>query len=265
MIFTDLIFLFVLLFLSIGSFCLACYLLIKLDEKKYYSYKQCLIMVDNNLSEIPESAFENKKLEYINLSRNKLITEMDVSEMHDLSVLNMSNNKITYISSIILSHPTLTNINFGKNQISKIHDIQKYNNSLEYLHLEYNKITVVPESISLLPSLTLLNLRKNNLSNIPDSIGELEQLIELNLSNNELTYIPETINKLKNLLTLHIGKNKLCELPDMNNLTLQQIYLKGNNFIDPFNKFLHKNVSGAKFKQIMNCEEMREHFDLPPK
>ena len=81
---------------------------------------------------------------------------------------------------------------------------------------------------------TVIKLQKRELDgSIPAGIGDLDQLIDLWLYTNDLTGpLPAELGKLTELKTLMLAWNKLSGyLPDeLNDLDLDRLWLRGNNF-----------------------------------
>jgi Leucine-rich repeat (LRR) protein len=123
-----------------------------------------VIGYNNNLSLIPNSFCELKKLKQVNLDANR-INEIPncLTEIDELEVLF-----------------------FAENRISKIpNDIGKLSN-LREIQLNGNKIKELPSSFYDLKNLTYCHLSDNMIKDINERILEMEKLETLNLINNPL-------------------------------------------------------------------------------
>lgn len=147
--------------------------------------------------------------EYVSLAQ----IPIEVFELPELEVLDLSNNELASIPEAIYKLEKLTILLLGGNQFTEIPESISNLQHLKELNLANNKITSIPTWISRLTNLTCLNLGGNQLVSIPDSISELPNLTFLNLGNNQLSSIPDSISQLHNLTVLHLYENKLTLFP----------------------------------------------------
>ena len=153
-------------------------------------------LVNQNLNDIPKYIFNCK----------------------NLLILDISENNISSISSILCELSSLQKINLSDNKIKDIPDDIMNLKNLKELNLQNNKITSVSKKIKYLTRITKINLSENKLSSIPYEINELGDLAELNLEDNEIEFLKIiNLNKLK---ILNISKNniKIIRLSNLPNL-----------------------------------------------
>lgn len=121
------------------------------------------------------------KIQEINLSHKDLRTivnkkKIDFSELNNLLILNISNNKLSQISFIM---------SFSNNNIIK------------ELYINDNYIeSILP--IEKLPNLVVLDVSNNNLT-IISSLAKTSKLVRLNISNNKICYSTSSMKILKDL------------------------------------------------------------------
>jgi len=218
-----------------------------------------LILVKENLKEIPENILNLTNLTYLNIYGGDLSLELppSIGNLTKLTELNLHNNNLTNIPDTIGNLTNLTKLDLSYNKLSTIPDtiglltnlieldLSKNNltelpdwtknlTNLRKLVLNNNKLTDLPDTIGLLTNLTSLNLNNNNFIKLPDSIGNLTKLTYLSLTRVNLLDVPDTIGSLTNLSSLLLDYNKLTELPDtIGNLTnLTTLYLRNNKLTD---------------------------------
>lgn len=197
----------------------------------------------NNLSNISKDFFLNfPQLEWLNLSRNKLVISSDnFNEITDLKRLELIGNDIK----------TITAGTFDKLQ------------NLELLSLMGNKLTEIDGGIfEELISLRSLSLAMNNLSKLQRStFHQLKKLETLDISMNNFFYIPSKLlnqNKELRRLLLHHNSGELDHLPAFflaNFEELGEVVLNNNGL-----KKLPENIFRGSFllKYIdLNCNYLK--------
>eukprot|EP00833_Pecoramyces_ruminatium_P010194 jgi/Orpsp1_1/1184226/evm.model.c7180000088624.1 len=168
------------------------------------------LTVISDLKSIPDSIFNIKSLEYLDLSDNSIskIPEK-IGNLENLKHLNLRwNYDISTIPDKIGNLRNLEYIDISSSSIASIPNSLCDIKNLTYIDLHYNKISKLPENIVNLKELNYLDLEENKLKTIPNELGELKNLEYLNLSYNELyCEIPESLNKLSNLKEIYLGGN----------------------------------------------------------
>ncbi len=149
-------------------------------------------VVDSNIETIPKEFGILDNLLCINLRRSRQITfiPIELTQLNNLQILYLSNNKITQI-------PT---------ELGKL-------NNLIILVLRGMKITQIPTELGELSNLQKLYLNDNELVQIPTELGQLNNLKDLHLHNNRIAQIPTEFGKLNNLNVLELGNNRITEIP----------------------------------------------------
>jgi len=175
-------------------------------------------------------------LTVLNLSDNKITKVPDLSNLHSLVTLNLSKNKITEIPESVNKLVNLKVLDVSNNALTSFPENTVNLSLLTDLDLSSNAIEgKLPDSIGSFGGLKILKMSNNKLSDsIPESIATLKTLIELDLSNNELTNgIPSVIDEIDNLRVLNLSKNKLSgNIPtaSFENLkNMKEINLEGND------------------------------------
>lgn len=156
-------------------------------------------------------------LETLDLHGNVLITlPMGLRRLEQLTVLNLSNNKLTDSAFDIISQiPSLRDLKLANNVLTgelspSILQLTK----LESLDLHKNKITSLPAGLSGLTQLRSFNVSENLVSSLPfDSLRGLP-LTELLASSNKLsgTLIEAENIRLPNLKTFDVSCNAITLL-----------------------------------------------------
>lgn len=161
-----------------------------------------------NLTEIPDTLFELKSLEELNLACNKInILPEKISQLNFLKELELGLNNLSGLPASIGNLTLLERFSLEQNQLGEIPETMGNLEHLRELVLNENNLQTIPSSFGKLKSLEKLELRSNKINNIPEEIGVIESLKSLILGNNQLTLLPWSIWSLKNLNYLHLDKN----------------------------------------------------------
>lgn len=191
-------------------------------------------LADVNLSVLPTVMFlYAKTLEYIDLSRNTLLTLPDdlFELLQSLRLLRLIGNRLSTLPKAVLACPSITHLDLSSNilngdSLAVLADMPK----LTHLNVSCNRIQDLPPCLGHLQSLRTLDLSSNCLKAIPSCIYEMGDLRELNVSFNRITEIPEDIVKIRLLKTLVLVGNGIEAIHDrMHELVhLRQCDLRGN-------------------------------------
>lgn len=159
-------------------------------------------------------------LEELNISNNYISDDQlnYLSNLHNLTVLNISNNNLkndTFVH-LLSSLKYIDKINLSNNNIENVNFCEKCE-TLTQIEIEANKIItfhIMNEKI--LPNLKLLSLNGNKLENI-DSLNNLSSIECLFLNENEIRFC--NLSKLKKLKFLYMKSNLLSTFTINENLT----------------------------------------------
>lgn len=166
------------------------------------------------LKEMPVELKEMVNLKILNMSYNKFYKfSDDIYNLKNLEKLDIDGNKITTLDEKIKNLTNLKYLDISSNDLifpDIIYDL----NNLEILISTFIDIKTLSDKIKNLNNLKILDISHNHLEYLPESIAELNKLENLNVSSNDLLCLPDTIGKFKKLKTLDVSKNKLMEIPD---------------------------------------------------
>ena len=159
-------------------------------------------------------------LEELNLSNNYVSDDQlnYLSNLHNLTVLNLSNNNLKNDSFVYLlsSLKYIEKINLSNNNIENVNFCEKCE-TLTQIEIEANKIvTFHITNENILPNLKLLSLNGNKLENI-DSLNNLPSIECLFLNENEIRFC--NLSKLKKLKFLYMKSNLISTFTVNENLS----------------------------------------------
>jgi len=147
---------------------------------------------------------QRKNIVELNLNKEKLEGELDLSDFVNLKILNCSNNKLSELN--VGSCLELEELTCNSNEIVKL-DLSQQKKLIE-LNCDYNKINEL--KISKEAKLTGLSCRDNSLSNLSLSNANKVNLKELCCSGNQLTELD--VGGCLQLTKLNCGANQLITL-----------------------------------------------------
>jgi len=193
---------------------------------------------DCEISTIPNSIINLKKLTELNLSSNQISTFPEsLKKLDNLTYLKLFSNQLSQIQlkdgdlasleSIDLCHnyfevfpielsnlKNLKNILIWYNQINYISDEISNFDHLEELNLDHNRLTVLPKSISQLNNLKVLVLKGNMLTEKSiNPIYSISSLEDLDLEFNQIRLVSKKIINLKNLKQINFSRNPITSIP----------------------------------------------------
>lgn len=167
------------------------------------------------LKSIPESVGHLRNLTVLDLHDNRITwLPESIGNLTRLKNLILSGNRIQKIPNSIENLISLRVLDFSNNQISEFPKGLTHLNNVERIELSDNSISALPYSIGDLTNIKRLYLNNNNISILPDSICCLKYLNVLELSGCPLRIVPESIFMMEKLLTLDLDNTQISELPD---------------------------------------------------
>lgn len=165
-----------------------------------------IIAADNELAELPDSAFPDVEVEDIDLDVNE-----KGNQFGGLEVLDLHGNLLQSLPMGLRRLHRLHSLNLSNNQLS-LDDLQVIweMDCVRDLKLAKNKLQgSFPSDISRLQNLEVLDLHENSLTGLPDSLGDLHALKTLDVGHNQLVSLPfDALSKLP-LKDIRAPKNKL--------------------------------------------------------
>ncbi|KAK4578029.1 hypothetical protein RGQ29_028241 [Quercus rubra] len=247
------------------------FLSLSIKSKLNYSFLalQHVKLVSRNIIEFPNFLTLSKKLDYLDLSNNRIygrIPEWMFEIGENLSYLNLSHNFLSSIDRIPWKN--LIYLDLRDNLLQGKFPIPPF--STEILFISNNSLTGnIPSMICNISSLRLfdishnmMDLRMNNFHGaIPDTFAKDNQLITLVFNGNLLEgLLPKSLVNCKKMEVLDLGNNKINDrfpywleaLPE-----LKVLVLKSNRFYDPIGN--HK-TSGNIFSKLRILDLSHNEF-----
>ncbi|KAK9509987.1 hypothetical protein O3M35_004866 [Rhynocoris fuscipes] len=212
------------------------------------------IRISYNHLSIPRDAFQNTKLERVDLSNNDFVVVPSgaLGEVgFTLRLLDVSYNQIEHVDATMFPEtPLLTGLNLCYNKLTTLAD-NVFDPLTGLLRLELcgNRLrTNYKALLNRLSSLRELNLGEVGLRSLP-ALPQLRHLVSLNLSSNALTDLSVgAIMSITNLRTLLLSKCRLAAVPQvwtrlplLKHLDLTYNPLRVSFTYFPF-KFRYKNI-----------------------
>ena len=174
-----------------------------------------LLLKQGNLTSLPESIAQLRKLEDLDVELNQLSSlPASIGQLQALSNLTLDNNQLSSLPASIGQMRTLSWLSLESNRLASLPESVWQLRNLSYLSLSDNQLTSLPESIGQLQSLGYLFLGGNRLASLSESIGQLQALISLQGGGNRLASFPESIGQLQSLRYLYWNDSPLASLPE---------------------------------------------------
>lgn len=146
-------------------------------------------------------------LEILDLSDNDLSELPDsIKELKRLKILFFARNKFTVFPKILSQLPMLNMVGFKSNQIHTVPE-QSFPPKLNWLILTDNKIEKLPKSIGEVTLLQKCALAGNHMEELPNEMSKCVNLELLRVSANQLKSIPKWLFKLPKLSWVAFGGN----------------------------------------------------------
>ncbi|MDE3000873.1 MAG: leucine-rich repeat domain-containing protein [Gemmatimonadota bacterium] len=167
-------------------------------------------------------------LTILDLTWNRITSVSALSNLTNLTQLHLGGNQTISNISALSNLTMLTRLNLWDNNISEISPLFGMTN-LEYLALSTNSISDI-SALSNLTNLTVLYLYNNGISDI-NALSNLTNLTELSLGNNSISDI-SALSKLSNLTELYLYNTRISEISDLSKLTNLTRLSLGRGWVD---------------------------------
>ena len=194
------------------------------------------------------------------LSDNRIETIENLSNLTKLTTLTLTNNKIETIQNLI-NLPVLNTLYLSHNGIKTIENLSNLT-KLTTLFLSHNRIETI-ENLSDLKLLNHLDLSDNRIKTI-ENLGNLPMLNTLYLSNNRI----ETIESLRSdllpeLKELDLSNNRIERIQNLDNLQLlTKLYLDGNILMLIPDEIVQKFANNPEIKLFNEQKNYKCDFQL---
>eukprot|EP01114_Cavostelium_apophysatum_P014896 TRINITY_DN3966_c0_g1_i1.p1 TRINITY_DN3966_c0_g1~~TRINITY_DN3966_c0_g1_i1.p1 ORF type:complete len:669 (-),score=192.72 TRINITY_DN3966_c0_g1_i1:73-2079(-) len=227
-----------------------------------------LLLVNFGLPTIPHVILDQSwsdRLEFLDLSNNKLAICTDLTRLPQLKRLDLSGNRLSHVD--VGLPPKLQVLNLNGNHITRISKELGRLTWLEELDVSENRITDI-EQIATLAKLRVLCLRSNPLLVYSPALHELSSLTKLDLSHCELEYIGEAFFYAARIVELDLSCNALEEIPsEIGNLKhLERLHLDFNKHLTYLPESIGYCIS-LKNVSMDGCqlqESLAEQYQLGP-
>lgn len=130
----------------------------------------------------------------------KLSTKNNDLALYAITRIDISNNSITTVPSIIFFLQSLRYLNMAQNKIDTLtaestNPRDKLCPVLEEMYLQDNRLEKLPEFLMNLPALEIMDVSNNKLQCLPDNLWQALKLKELNASFNLLRDLPSQVSQ----------------------------------------------------------------------
>ena len=175
----------------------------------------------NKISDLGPNFGQLKKLKFLNLSGNALVTLPDgFSGLNELTELNLGLNKLPGLPISVTQLVKLTKLDISLNdvsvvplQVASLVNLEELNLMGNFFNKPEKKLKALPNEICQLKNLKVLILKDNIIEVLPDCIGNLAKLEKLDLRDNLIDTLPASFTQLKNLNWLDLKANDMSRLP----------------------------------------------------
>lgn len=190
-----------------------------------------LVLVKNQLTEVPEYITKYKELVILNLASNNLIKiHPAICELNHLRELDLTSNFLDALPAELGSLKDIRKLFLNFNRLSSLPDMSQCAH-LREIYAKGNKIATIAGALKNYPSLVLADLSDNQLTDASIAgVYECQYLEELDLSNNLLTDFTPQKDQLPELSILRLTNNEIDQLSNgVQNMTnIQEIYIQNN-------------------------------------
>ena len=150
-----------------------------------------LLLVDNQITEIPEG----------------------IKSATNLTTLNLTNNQLAQLPQSFSCLTNLTQLRLSRNFFQVFPKEIVHLTNLKELLLTANKIPAFPNQVTLLTNLQELYLGENNFTEFPAELQYLPNLVELNMARNHITKVPKFLQLFVHLKVLNLSGNQIVKIP----------------------------------------------------
>lgn len=152
-----------------------------------------LLLNNNQITKIPDSIINLKKLRSLSMASNYLNHISDsIFKLQNIHELNFANNDLENLNPLISNLSNLEKLNLSRNYLTNLPSTFRSLRKLKNLDLSLNQLKEIPDVISILQNISKLNLLYNNICLLPDFLVDMK-----NLENIKIDYI-ELKNNQKN-------------------------------------------------------------------
>ncbi|XP_059049286.1 leucine-rich repeat-containing protein 57-like [Achroia grisella] len=167
-------------------------------------------------------------------------------------VLQLSDYRLKEIPAEVINlSDVLRNLDLSKNKIAFLsEDIVKFK-QLKQLNLDTNKLEVLPNLLGNLKKLELFNISNNSVLLLPQSFANLVNLKQVYLNNNNFKEFPTQLLGLINLEVVELSNNKITKIPD----GMSQFYAMELNLSQNEISVISEDMHRAPRLKILRLEE----------
>ncbi|CAK7289872.1 Leucine-rich repeat-containing protein 69 [Vulpes lagopus] len=230
---------------------------------------------NNLLEEIPEEMKYLTSLKKLHLFGNKIckfapgvcgarrghIRGHSPGGLQHLILLNLNNNRLTWIPQEVSRLKSLVILSINHNQLASIPKELCFLENLSELQLSYNRLLSLPEEIKFLKKLQKLVLIKNNIEVLPEGLRDLQNLRILDIAGNIIQILPSGVYCAFIRMSDGLVQDdaKCCTVPPtpihmFQNLKLREFYCEGNPL------FLKKPVNAIQQEDAWSLQEITSRF-----
>lgn len=165
--------------------------------------KICFVSIFNSNPDSVSKFLRNKFPNLIDLELNgDSIVDLSFLDLFScLKSLDLNENRITKLDSMLFDLENLSHLSVSKNNISSINIGTNPQSPLYFLDLSYNNLTEVPMEIFQLDSLKFLVLSHNPILSLPEKIeiSNSVKLKEIHLEGTEIECLPNWLAEIPGL------------------------------------------------------------------
>jgi Leucine-rich repeat (LRR) protein len=168
---------------------------------------------DNHISLISDEFCECWSIRRVSFSNNRIShnMNMNLANLQLLAEVDISGNFLSMIPEAIFWIPNISIINISNNRIAGFKVPAKSWLSLTQLNLSKNVFTELPLSLFDVVSIKTLQVANNSLSHVQPQFNFLQNIANLDISSNLLENV-EGLSFLFNLKSLDASKNKITNM-----------------------------------------------------